>query len=174
MLADATRMSYGYDEWATAKIFEAARALTVEQLDATGNIPHGSIRATLLHLLDVHRGYLSWWDGSLTAQEAYARTLEPADYPDLAAIRGLWQEIIAQTRAFTRSLTDEGVARYYSSEAPDGSEFGFPLWQMMAHIINHSTQHRSEIAIMLTDAGCSPGELDMIHYHVEVSQSTVR
>lgn len=167
MLAEAMRMNYGYDEWATAKIFDAAKGLKVEQFDASGPIPHGSIRATLLHVLDVHRGYLSWWDGSLSAQEAYARKFDAADYPDLESIRGVWREVMAQTHAFTRNLTDEDMARYYGTSAPDGSEFGFPLWQMMQHIGNHSTQHRSEIAVMLTEAGCSPGDVDMIFYQME-------
>ncbi len=71
-----------------------------------------------------------------------------------------------QTHAFVGDLTDEDMPRYYSTTGPDGSEFGFPLWQMMQHIINHSTQHRSEIAVMLTEAGCSPGDVDMVFYQM--------
>jgi len=167
MLADAMRMSYGYNEWATAKIFEAASGLTAEQFGAQGPIPHGSIRATLLHLLIVHRRFLAWWDGSLPAQDAYALTADPADYPDLAAVRALWEKVAEQTRAFATGLGDDDLARFYSTSGPDGSEFGFPLWQMMQHIVNHSTQHRSEIAVMLSEAGCSPGDVDMIFYQME-------
>lgn len=167
MLADAMRMSYGYDEWATARIFAAAERLMAEQLDAQGPIPHGSIRQTLLHLLIVHRRFLSWWDGSLPAQDAYRLTADPADYPDLASVRALWEQIAEQTRVFVTGLSDEDAARYYSTTGADGSEFGFPLWQMMEHISNHGTQHRSEIAVMLTGAGCSPGDLDMIFYQME-------
>ena len=39
-----------------------------------------------------------------------------------------------------------------------------PVWQMLAHVVNHGTQHRAEAAALLTSDGRSPGELDMINY----------
>ena len=46
----------------------------------------------------------------------------------------------------------------------DQTEGGVTFWQALAHVVNHGTQHRSEAAALLTAAGRSPGELDMIVY----------
>jgi uncharacterized damage-inducible protein DinB len=40
---------------------------------------------------------------------------------------------------------------------------------MMQHIANHGTQHRSEVAAMLTEAGHSPGDIDMLFYQIEAN-----
>jgi len=167
MLADSIRNLYGYDAWATTKILTAAEGLTPEQLDAEGPIPHGTIRKTLLHLLIVHKRFLSWWDGSLPAQEAYALMADPADYPDLAAVVAFRQQVADQTQAFVDGLRDEDAAEYLSTTGPGGMEFGFPRWQMMQHVVNHNTQHRSEVAVMLTQFGSSPGDIDLIFYQLE-------
>jgi uncharacterized damage-inducible protein DinB len=134
MLADAIRNTYGYDEWATAKIVDAAEGSTPAQLDAQGPIPHGTIKQTLLHLLIVHKRFLSWWDGSLPAQRAYRQMVDPADYPDLASVRTFWRQIAEQTRRFVSDLSDEDAAQHLSTTGPDGSSFGFPRWQMMQHV----------------------------------------
>jgi uncharacterized damage-inducible protein DinB len=42
-----------------------------------------------------------------------------------------------------------------------GKIFTLPMWKTMLHLTNHLTQHRSEIAMNLTELGHSPRELGM-------------
>lgn len=164
MLAEALRTLYGYNRWATKRVLDAAAGLNSEQLREPGLAGHGSVRDTLVHLMRTQRGWLSWWDGSLSADEAYAFTLDPADYPDVAALRALWADVDRQTRAFVDSLNDPDAAREYVHTLPNGMVFRLRLWQMMLHVANHATQHRSEVAAMMTAFGHSPGDLDLLFY----------
>jgi uncharacterized damage-inducible protein DinB len=164
MLAEALRTLYGYDQWATERVLVAADGLTEERFLAPGGAGHGSIRDTLVHLINVQRRWLSWWDGSLPPDVAYNLRLDPADYPDLAAVRALWEALDRQARAFVERLGDDEAARDYAHELPNGAEWRMALWQMMLHVANHGTQHRSEVAAMLTDAGRSPGDLDLLFF----------
>ena len=104
MFAEALRRLYRYNTWATERILETATSLTSEQLLAPGGAGHGSIRDTLVHLIGTHRGWLSWWDGSLSAEAAYNRRLDAAEYPDVAALRRVWAEVAQQTEAFVAGL----------------------------------------------------------------------
>jgi uncharacterized damage-inducible protein DinB len=164
VLAEALRTLYGYNRWATDRVLDAAEKLSNDQLNAPGVAGRGSIRETLVHMIGTQRGWLSWWDGSLPPMEAYALQLDPAAVADLAGLRQVWQEAEEQMATFLARLDDELAARDYAFSQPNGAEFRMPLWRMMLHVANHGTQHRSEIAAMLTQAGASPGDLDLLFY----------
>ena len=50
-------------------------------------------------------------------------------------------------------------------KATDGKPFSQPLWQMLQHVVNHATHHRSEIATMLTMTKGSPPGTDMTIFY---------
>lgn len=164
MLAEALRTLYKYNHWATGRLLEVAEQLTSEQLHAPGDAGHGPVHNTLLHLVDTQQGWLAWWDGSFSAEEAYRLKLNSADFPDLPALRTIWEKVEQATQAFASGLSDEDVIRVYAQTLPNGADFRMPLWQMMLHVANHGTQHRSEVAAMLTSLGHSPGNLDLLFY----------
>lgn len=168
MLIEAIRTSYEYDRWATGRIFDVAAALTPEQLNAPGTAGHGSIRETLLHQVSTRKGWVSWWDGSMSLEESISYHVNEDDYPDIPAVRALWEAVEAQTARFLDPLGDEDVQRSYDVQLPWGlPQTSFTLWQMMLHVFNHGTQHRSEVAAMLTAIDHSPGDIDLLFYFFE-------
>jgi hypothetical protein len=38
------------------------------------------------------------------------------------------------------------------------------MWQLLDHVMNHSTRHRAAAAALLTAAGRSPGDLDLLDF----------
>lgn len=58
------------------------------------------------------------------------------------------------------SLDDTALGESFALSAnPDDA---VPRWLIVAHVVNHGTQHRSELARYLTERGRSPGELDLL------------
>ena len=114
MFVEALRALYGYNRWATERVLEAAAGLSPDQLLAPGTAGHGSIRDTLVHLIAAQRGWLSWWNGSLTAKEAIALRPDPADLSDLA---GAELRHVARTRIYVTDMDRQEVAARAHGEA---------------------------------------------------------
>jgi uncharacterized damage-inducible protein DinB len=170
MLIEAIRTQYDYDRWATEQVLDTAEGLTTEQWLAPGTAGQGSIRDTLVHVIACHKAWRSIWDSSRTFDEIYADFGSTPAYPDVAAVRAAWREVDAANRAFMADLTDATLQRRYTGTFPwSGQHWNFALWQMMLHVANHSTQHRSEAAAMMTAFGCSPGYLDLMGHVLETS-----
>jgi uncharacterized damage-inducible protein DinB len=66
----------------------------------------------------------------------------------------------------------EATARFLDAVTPGflaHAEEGVTAAVMLQHLANHDTQHRSEAALLLTQAGRSPGELDLIFFAEDVA-----
>ena len=153
------RTLYDYNAWANRRILETAAQLTPDQLRAGGSASFESIHNTLVHTMSAQWVWLSRWQGS-----SPTAMLDPADFADVAAIDAHWDQIEQDTQRFIAALDGAALAREVHYTNTKGQPYAYPLWQLMLHQVNHATQHRSEVAAMLTQFGHSPGWLDLIRY----------
>ena len=163
VLLTAVRRLYSYDASMNRRVLGVASELDNGQF--TSVVVHGqpSIRDTLIHIADAMTCHLPWWNGSMTRDESFARQFPPADYPDVRAVSEFIHAVEQEAAGFIATLTgDPDLERVYRRTRPDGSIVERPLWEMMLHVANHGTQHRSEVALMLTALGHSPGDLDLL------------
>jgi uncharacterized damage-inducible protein DinB len=86
------------------------------------------------------------------------------DFPNLQSVQERWGPIEAETQRFIDTLDPAKLGEVVSYVNTRGETWAYPLWQQMLHQVNHATQHRSEVAAMLTQFGCSPGDLDILVY----------
>jgi uncharacterized damage-inducible protein DinB len=171
MTGDVLRLFYDYADWANQRIFDAAERLTQEQLAEEGTAGHGSAHQTLLHLLETQLGWFSWFDGSLPPEQAYGLTITMEEAPDVASLRERWAAIHAQAIRLIQRLSEDELRAELPLGRPGGPHTDVPLWELILHVANHGTQHRSEVAAMLTEHGHSPGNLDLLYYTIERNAS---
>jgi uncharacterized damage-inducible protein DinB len=156
MHVDYFRTLYDYNAWANGQILHAAAQLRAPQLDTAMPYGHGSLRGTLVHTLSAEWIWRSRWQGS-----SPPTVLRVDDFPTLNTIHTRWQLEEQQLRAFLASLVDGDLPRVIEYTSTRGIRYALPLWQLMAHLVNHGTQHRSESALVLSTLGHSPGDLDL-------------
>lgn len=159
MIVEYIQTLYDYNSWANGRVLDTAIQLTQGQFLESVGASFASIRDTLVHTMGGQWIWLSRWHGTSPRS-----LFNPADFPDMAAIRSRWDKIEADSRVFVAGLDQANLGQVIHYENTRGEPYAFPLWQLMVHQVNHATQHRSEAAAMLTQFGHSPGELDLIRY----------
>ncbi|MBI3913898.1 MAG: DinB family protein [Chloroflexi bacterium] len=150
--------SYEYGVWADRRLLDKAALLTDEQLRHKFTQGAQSILHSFVHLVSAEWRWFQAWQSI-----PLMNPLTAEDLPTLDAVRAKWEPLFGERRAYIESLTPEKLASVIKRKLGDQERI-IPLWLALIHVANHGTQHRSEIASMLTDAGQSPGDLDMPLY----------
>jgi uncharacterized damage-inducible protein DinB len=152
--ADEIRQLFDYSYSATRRVLETARHLSPEEFRDQPGIPGAwSVQKALVHMLDAE---LSWREGLKSRADFTGEELDPGQFPDVETLKVAWEADQTAMREWLESIDDTAL----NSEMPDGRR----LWQYLVHVVNHSTQHRSEVAMLLTGYGHSPGDLDFTWY----------
>jgi uncharacterized damage-inducible protein DinB len=158
-MIEIIRTLYAYSAWANGRVIDTSAGLTPEQFLKSVGASFPSVRDTLVHTMSAQWMWLTRWKG--TSPKAM---LNPAEFVSLDSICLFWESVEEETRAFVAELDSAKLARSIRYANTRGEIKTFPLWQLMVHQVNHATQHRSEVAVMLTQFGRSPGLLDLSYW----------
>lgn len=157
MNKDYIRTLFRYNQWANARILDAAAKLSPEQFLAPSEHPHRYLRGVLTHALFAEWIWRKRWEG-----ESPTTRLKPDDFATFEALRSRWAQEEAELMKFIENVTEEKINAPFHYTSTEGTKYENILWESMAHVVNHGMQHRSEAAAILTELGFSPGDLDLI------------
>jgi uncharacterized damage-inducible protein DinB len=107
------------------------------------------------------------WRRRLQGEQMPSSFPVETDFPTPQSLCDAWVADEQQMRSFLETLTDEFLQSTLEYKNTKGVPFKNVAWNILAHVVNHATQHRAEAAAMLTDFGHSPGDVDMIFYFRE-------
>jgi uncharacterized damage-inducible protein DinB len=141
---------FEYTYWANKRILAASANVSEAQFIAQTAHSWGSLRGTLIHMLDTEYGWRM-----ICQHDTETDVLNETHLPTLADIAQRWREEEAAMRAYLSSLSDADLG---------GMVRNRQLQHYLFHIVNHSTVHRSECAVMLTEYGASPGDVDFTDF----------
>ncbi len=152
------RMLFDCNYWANARILQSASNVSPDVFDSA-SLGYCKLHETLVHTMSTEWNWRSRWQGvSQTAM------LDPRDFPTLDAVRERWNDEKRQMYLFLDTLSDDDLERPVAYTTMSGKQYTNTLWHMMAHVVTHGMQHRSELAMLLTELGHSPGDIDMIAF----------
>jgi uncharacterized damage-inducible protein DinB len=148
---------FRYHNWANARVLDQAALVPATNYTAPAPVPHGSLRGTLVHALAAE---VIWRQRGLG--DSPTTLLNEADLPTFAALAARWTQEAQALQQFIAGLSDADLSRTIDYRTTTGAPKSNVLWHLLAHLVNHGTQHRAEAALLLTGYGHSPGDLDLI------------
>jgi uncharacterized damage-inducible protein DinB len=153
------RYLFAYDRWATEKVLAQLEGIDAEVWQGSDVVGDRGLGSILVHMLGAHQ---RWRLAFEEIDESPEPEEEPLPSPD--ELVGRWK---AELDAMDRFLGD--VTAGFLADVNEGVTGAV----MLLHPANHGTQHRSEAAVLLTQAGASPGDLDLIFFAEDVAARTL-
>jgi uncharacterized damage-inducible protein DinB len=135
------------------RLVEACRQLSPEQLGATVTGTYGSIGSTLVHIANAQAGYAA----RLLDTERPERLPEDP-FPGFEALADRFAHGDAQLEeAAAGGGRDRRVQ--VTGDDPPGT-WWMPVSLFLLQAVNHGTEHRSQVATILTQLGVEPPNMD--------------
>jgi uncharacterized damage-inducible protein DinB len=147
-----------FHAWANDRVLTTAANLSDDDLRRPDTLDRGSAFDTLRHLADVDWSWREFCAGN-DVGETYAWD-HGFVLDDVATIHAFCRDEDRRLRTYAESLDDAAMAEPLALSDQPGDTI--PRWLILVHIVNHGTQHRSELAHFLTRCGHSPGDLDLL------------
>jgi len=155
-----------YNVWANETICSVISTLTDEQFEKEIVSSFSSIRKTVLHLWDAHLVWINRLEGvSLKAfpSESFLGTNEEI-------ITGLISSS-KKLKDLTESYDEDALQSIKKYATFKGGIVTSSLYQVLAHVFNHSTYHRGQLVTMLRQLGIMDiPKTDLIFFYREVKK----
>lgn len=143
-IIDHLRRQLRYDRWANAEVLKALECQTAAP-DRTWRL--------LAHIVGAQYTWLDRIHGR-ESRAAVWPEMTPAQIGDgLDALAGEWDDLLGQAD-LTHPVT------YRNSK---GQEWSSSVLDIVAHVANHGTYHRAQIALLLRETALEPPYTDWIH-----------
>jgi len=164
-------MLANYNAWANERLYEAAAALSEEELNADRGAFFGSMLGTLNHLLVADR----IWVCRFVGDKNEPRDLNAIQHTILAELRAARKQEDQRIVEYIASLDDqslEGTIKYRTTRTPTDMEQH--LAPLLINFFNHQTHHRGQAHCILTGLKGDAPSLDLFVYQRQTGVSFVK
>ena len=154
---------FRHNLWANIRLFEHCQELTDKQLDASIKGVFGTIRNTLLHIVRAEQSYYS----RISTGKMYKH---PVEAPPMKV-----SEMIEVLKTTGKGFI-EWVTKVQENDTVEidwnGKLRDVPKTIILNQVINHATEHRSQIMSIMTQIGIEPPDVSSWTYFEEMDRKS--
>jgi uncharacterized damage-inducible protein DinB len=149
-----------YNAWMNERLYAVCGAMSDDERKLNRGAFFKSIHSTLNHLVWADRNWMTRLAGKSYSPVVSLGTDIFAAFDDLRAARAA---LDAEITAWATSLTDEQLNAPYTFVSRAGNMTRVqPTWSFVSHMFNHQTHHRGQLTTLLSQAGLSYGDTDVL------------
>ena len=155
------KTQFAYNAWANKHIFDQAALVTEEQFNEASMVGERSLRQILIHMVQIER---VWRLLARDGQVEPSQLPSSESLPSAKAMQAVQTQEQQKMESLLSTLNEADLAAQMTIKRWDGVEVVMMRWHMLSHLLLHSMQHRSEAAVLLTQYGRSPGDIDFLFF----------
>ncbi|HVH89186.1 MAG TPA: DinB family protein [Terriglobales bacterium] len=139
---------YGYNDWANDRVLGAVANVEPDLYKRSLGSSFESLHDTVAHILAAEWIWLERWFG-----RSPAALPKGSDFAGLDEITHKLHEVRSERKRWFSSLSADALSQTVNYRNLRGHIYGYPLWQQLTHVVNHSTYHRGQVITMLRQLG---------------------
>lgn len=149
---DVIKTYVEYHSAMTRRLWESIDRISEEQFLADDACSRGSIRNLMVHLTNTDR---SWLAGLKNLPDVRDQLKKYEEYPNRLSVRVYWDSVARDLAEYVTHLGETEVNQNHA-------DIPGPRWEVLLHIVNHGTDHRSTVLQKLTEYGAPTFDQDFI------------
>ncbi|MEZ4669354.1 MAG: DinB family protein [Anaerolineae bacterium] len=154
------RRLFDYTFWAHRQVWECVLLLSDEQFTRPCDYSIGSVHEQVVHTMAAE-----WLWSERVRGVSPSALFSSSDYPSRELIRTEWDSVEVGWRDYLSQLHDEQLAQPLTYTSLNGRTTRQTLlWEVLAHVVNHGTDHRAQTLSLIHHVGGKTLEQDIIFY----------
>lgn len=163
MTIEHVRQTHRYSKWAFERVWKCVETLSEDQFAAPLDYSLGSIRSQFLHVIGVEER----WFARLSGASLPAFPTED-EFGTIASVHGEWLRVTEADLVLLDHWTDDDLSVMIDYDMPHrGGMKHNTRSEILAHVLNHATDHRAQILAGLHRLGAPTVEQDMMFFFWE-------
>ena len=146
--------------WATRLMIDAAKQMPQAEYEKDRGSSYGGIKGTMEHIF---RADSVWF--SRVAGKPFAKITDVPVPDTLDELAREWLTLLERFQERVAQLTPAQITYEVGYANSQGVEYRTQIWQIVLHLVNHSSYHRGQVITMMRQAGATPPGTDLIMFY---------
>lgn len=155
MSVHAVTRLFAYNKWAWKRVFPSLAALPAEEYFAQRPFFWDSLHGLAVHAYGAEKAWLQRLGGVSPSSLA-----EPSEFASFDRLQAEWPQLWDAWEAYVGGLREETLGETLRYRNTEGVEIQLIIDDLLRHVFNHATEHRSQMTPTLAQLGHPTQPLD--------------